>query len=139
MHIKILSLAAVLAMFLAISANAQIAVIANKNVDLTISANTQALDIFTLDVQKSKTNVPLVIFDLKSGDSKDKFVLALGKTTTELKKIWMKAQLSGEGKAPESLDGEDAMLAKVASTPGAVGYIGQAKVTDAVKVLFVMK
>ena len=121
------------------TANAQIAVIANKNVDLVVNTNTQATDIFTLEVQKSKNNVPLVVFDLKAGDVKEKFYAAIGKTSTELKKIWMKAQLAGEGKAPESLGDEDAMLAKVAATPGAVGYVSQAKATGDVKVLFVVK
>jgi len=121
------------------SANAQIAVIANKGVDLAITSNTQAADVFTLETQKSKNGVALVVFDLKAGEAKEKLYATIGKTSTELKKIWMKAQLSGEGKAPESLADEDAMLAKVAATPGAVGYVSQAKANGDVKVLFVTK
>lgn len=136
---KILSITAILAMFLVLSANAQIAVIANKNVDLAINNISQVNDIFILEIQKSTNNVGLVVFDLKAGEVKDKFISAIGKTSTELKKIWMKVQLSGDGTAPESVDGEDAMLAKVASTPGAIGFISEAKATDAVKVLYVIK
>jgi len=38
-----------------------------------------------------------------------------------IKKQWMRFQLSGEGKAPETVDDYE-MLKKVASTPGAIGY-----------------
>jgi ABC-type phosphate transport system substrate-binding protein len=118
---------------------AQIAVIANKNVDLAISKVGDVVDIFTLEVQKSKNGVQLVLFDQKGGSVQEQFYAAVGKSAMELKKIWMKAQLSGNGKAPEAMDGEDAVLAKVASTPGAVGYVSEAKAKGDVKVIFVIK
>jgi ABC-type phosphate transport system substrate-binding protein len=117
----------------------QIAVIANKNVDLSISKVGDAADIFMLEVQKSKNNVPIVLFDQKGGSVQEQFYAAIGKNAVELKKIWMKAQLSGNGKAPEAVDGDDAVLAKVASTPGAVGYVSEAKAKGDIKVIFVLK
>lgn len=139
MNLKYLLLAVIVTLLLAAPSYSQVAVIANKNVDLVLNTNTQASDIFTLEVQMSKNNVPIVVFNLKSGEVQDKFYAALNKTSTELKKIWMKAQLSGQGKAPESIDSESAMVAKVASTPGAVGYVSESNVTADVKVLFVIK
>lgn len=132
-------IAVIFTLLLTAPSHSQIVVIANKNVDLVLNTNTQASDIFTLEVQMSKNNVPIVVFDLKSGEVQEKFYAALNKTSTELKKIWMKAQLSGQGKAPESLDGESAMITKVASTPGAVGYVSESKATADVKILFVIK
>lgn len=52
-----------------------------------------------------------------------------------MKKLWMKQQLTGEGIAPEALGSEDEVLNKVASTPGAIGFIDAKKVNDKVKVL----
>lgn len=116
----------------------QIVLIANNGVDMNISGNTAISDIYTLETQKSTNGVALVVFDLKTAPN-DQFYAALGKSATELKKIWMKMQLSGDGKAPTALASEDEMIAKVASTPGAIGYVSQAKVTDAVKTLFTIK
>jgi ABC-type phosphate transport system substrate-binding protein len=139
MNHKNVLIAVIFTLLMAASTYSQIAVIANKNVDLVLNTNTQVSDIFTLEVQMSKNNVPIVAYNLKSGDAQDKFYAALNKTPTELKKIWMKAQLSGQGKAPESLESESAMIAQVASTPGAVGYVSESKVTADVKVLFIIK
>lgn len=122
----------------ALPAFSQIAVIAHKDVALEISSVNAVRDIYTLETQKDKNGTKLVVFDLKSGVNQ-KFYDAIGKTATELKKIWMKMQLSGDGKAPEGLDSEDAVLSKVAATPGAVSYVSQEKATDAVKTLFILK
>lgn len=134
-----IAFAVIFTLLLTASSFSQIAVIANKNVDMVLNSSAQAKDVFTLEVQMSQNKLPIVVYNLKSGDVQALFYAALNKTSTELKKIWMKAQLSGEGKAPEGIDSEDAMVAKVASTPGAVGYVSEAKATGDVKVLFVIK
>jgi hypothetical protein len=118
--------------------HSQIALIANKGVEMNISAITAVSDIYTLETQKSSNGVALVVFDLKTVPN-DQLYAAIGKSATELKKIWMKMQLSGDGKAPTALASEDEMIAKIASTPGAIGYVSQAKVTDAVKTIFTIK
>jgi hypothetical protein len=105
---------------------------------MKVTTNAAVTDIYTLETQKSENGVTLVVFDLKV-EPKDQFYTALGKTGTELKKIWMKMQLSGDGKAPTTVVSEEEMVSKVASVPGAVGYVSQAKVTDAVNTLFVLK
>jgi ABC-type phosphate transport system substrate-binding protein len=116
----------------------QVVLIANKGVEMNVTTNTAVADIYTLETQKSGNSIALVVFDLKV-DPKDQFYTAIGKTGTELKKIWMKMQLSGDGKAPAALGSEDDMVNKIASTPGAIGYISESKVTDAVKTLYILK
>lgn len=116
----------------------QIVLIANKGVEMNISAITTVSDIYTLETQKSTNGKAIVLFDLKTAPN-DQLYAAIGKSATELKKIWMKMQLSGDGKAPTALETEDEMIAKVSSIPGAIGYVSQAKVTDAVKTLFTIK
>jgi len=116
----------------------QIALIANKNVSLQISSTQQVSDIYTLDI-KTAGGSNLVVFDIKNEELKGKLLAAISKTSADLKKIWMKAQLSGEGNAPEALSGEADVVSKVASTPGAIGYVNSSSVTPDVKVLYTLK
>lgn len=126
------------AVFFATQASAQIAVIANKNLSMQINSAKQVSDIYTLDLTSSGgTN--LVVFDLKDEAVKGKFLSAIGKSSPDLKKIWMRAQLSGDGKAPEALATEAEVVQKVASTAGGVGYVNAAGVTGDVKVLYTTK
>ncbi len=47
--------------------------------------------------------------------------------------------LSGDGQAPDALGSEDEVVNKVASTPGAIGYVSADKAGDNVKILLVIK
>ncbi|MCP4728079.1 MAG: hypothetical protein GY863_23775 [bacterium] len=69
------------------------------------------------------------------GDTKNKFYGFLGTSAKKMKNAWMKKMLAGEGQAPDALDSEDAVLQKVASTPGAIGYVSKAKAGANVKIL----
>ncbi len=124
--------------FFASHISAQVSLIAHKNVDLQINNNQQVTDIYTLETTSAK-NTNIVLFDLKSGSVKDNFLSLIGKKPNELKIIWMKATLAGDGKAPEVLEDEASVLQKVASTPGAIGYVNSSNVTPEVKVLFELK
>ncbi len=116
----------------------QIALIANKNVSLQINSIQQVTDIYTLDT-KASGGTNLVVFDVKNEELKGKFLTSIGKTVTDLKKIWMKAQLSGDGNAPEALASESDVVKMVASTAGGVGYVNMTSVVPDVKVLFTIK
>jgi ABC-type phosphate transport system substrate-binding protein len=51
----------------------------------------------------------------------------------------MKAQLSGDGNAPEALANESEVVRMVASTTGGIGYVNMSSVVPDVKVLFTIK
>ena len=55
-----------------------------------------------------------------------------------MKSIWLKKMLSGEGDPPESMKTEEEMLKKVALTPGAIGFVSQARASDEVKTLILI-
>jgi hypothetical protein len=116
----------------------QVAVIANKNMSMQISSTQQVSDIYTLDI-KTAGSSKLVVFDVKNEELKGKLLAAIGKTSADLKKIWMKAQLSGDGNAPEALSSEAEVVTKVASTTGGIGYVSSSNVTPDVKVLYTLK
>ena len=53
----------------------------------------------------------------------------------QLRSMWDRLVFSGTGQAPIKVNSVDEMLAKVANTPGAIGYLRRAKITDTVNVL----
>lgn len=53
----------------------------------------------------------------------------------QLRSAWDRLVFSGTGQAPETVNSLDEMLAKVASTPGAIGYLTKSKIGGKVNVL----
>lgn len=47
----------------------------------------------------------------------------LKKTPAQLRAFWAKQVFTGAGRPPKELDGDEAVIKFVASTPGAIGYI----------------
>ena len=86
-----------------------------------------------------KTNRFIVLIDLKpKTDVKVAFYDYLGKSASRMKSIWMKNMLTGEGQPPVSVETQEAILERVATTPGAIGYIDRRLVTDQVITLTVI-
>lgn len=59
----------------------------------------------------------------------------LNKTTKEVRKIWARQVFTGGLKPPPALDGDDAVLQYVSTTPDGIGYVQAGKVTAKVKVI----
>ena len=138
--LKIIFLAIAILLCFAKNVFAQVAVITNPSVEKNDITSGELLDFYSRDVRVWKNGDPVIVFDLKSrSEIKDTFYSFLGKSTSRMKSIWMKKMLSGEGDPPEALETEEAMLQKVASTPGAIGFVGQSRVTEDVKVLVVIE
>jgi len=115
--------------------HAQVAVVVNKSVGVSSLSASELQDIYTLSTKDWKSGGKIVPFDIKVDAVKDKFYGYLGKSSPDLKKIWMRVQLSGEGKAPEPLGSDDEVVERVASTPGAIGFVSADKVKGNVKVV----
>ena len=99
----------------------------------------QLLDFYTGDIRSWSNSESVVVFDLKpKGEVKDTFYKFLGKSTSRMKSIWLKKVLSGEWDPPKSLKSEEEMLKKIASTPGAIGFVSQSQVSEDVKTLLVI-
>ncbi len=114
----------------------QVAVIAHKSVPVDTIKKSELLDFYTGDIKKWHDGQPLVILDLKPrGDTKKAFYKFLGKSPSRMKSIWLKMMLSGEGDPPLSMRSEDELLKKVASTPGAIGFVSKRRATGDVKTL----
>lgn len=55
----------------------------------------------------------------------------------QLRQSWDRLVFSGIGQAPTEVASEEEMLARVASTPGAIGYLPRRKTHDRVRLLLV--
>jgi len=80
--------------------------------------------------------VPVRLLDLPPDSSTraafDK--LALGKSTQQMKDIWMKNATSGKAEPPKEMDSDAEVKKAVASSRMAMGYIKASSVDDTVKV-----
>jgi ABC-type phosphate transport system substrate-binding protein len=80
---------------------------------------------------------PAVVVFQKGGATRTAFDdKVLGKPGAQLTSHWSKLVFTGKAKAPEEVDGDAAVKAKVAATPGAVGYIDDGAVDASVKVVY---
>jgi ABC-type phosphate transport system substrate-binding protein len=130
----------VLVLIAAASTQAQVAVIANKSVSESSISSGKLNDIYSLRAKTWGNGKEIVPVTLKSeNESVKKFFSAFGKSLMEMKKLWMKLQLTGEGQPPASVGSEDEVVSKVASTPGAIGFVSSDKVNSSVKVLLTIK
>jgi len=122
--------------FTSINAYAQVVVIANKSVSENSITASKLNDIYLLKTKawsNGKAIVPLVI--KTDNTTTQKFFGSLGKSLMEMNKVWMKLQLTGEGQSPEGFSSEDELIEKVASTPGAIGFVSIDKANDKVKII----
>lgn len=105
-------------------ASSQVAIIAHKQVGVDALSRTQLIDFYTGDAKHWLDGKPVVMFTMSfSSAARDSFFKLMGRSPSRMKSIWMKRMLSGEGDPPERLGSEAAIVQKVASTPGAIGYV----------------
>jgi ABC-type phosphate transport system substrate-binding protein len=125
---------------LTINSYGQVSVIANKSVSQN-SVNSSALsDIYSLSNVKWSNGSKIFVYEQSAdNDTKSKFYKFISKEPLALKKEWLKKQFSGEAKAPETVSSDEEMISKVASTPGAIGYVKSSSVNGNVKVLTEIK
>jgi ABC-type phosphate transport system substrate-binding protein len=115
---------------------AQVAVIAHPSVEETSITRSAVTDIYSLTNTMWSNRSAVIVVDVRSDiPAKKQFYSEIGKSPSDLRKVWMRAVLSGEAKAPEVAESEEEVLQKVSSTRGAIGYVSASKVTAAVKVL----
>ena len=117
----------------------EVAVIAHPAVGQDTLSKGELLDYYTGDIERWPDGSRVVVKDLKEkGAVRDRFYRFLGKRPSRMKSIWLRNMLSGEGDPPESVATEQELLARVAATPGALGFVSSARVTDQVRVLILI-
>jgi ABC-type phosphate transport system substrate-binding protein len=119
---------------------AQVAVIVNKSVPIKSADASTIFDIYSLNAKEWSDGTPIIVVVMKSSeDTAQKFYQYIGKRPLEMKKLWMRAQLSGEGKAPVAFGSDEDVVAKVASTPGAIGFVRKLRADSSVKTILIIE
>lgn len=124
-----------LGLFVFSQSKAQVVVIVNKNVNISSGNSSLIANIYKLEKRTWDEGAKIVVIDSKSESARNKFYSFIKQNPAELKKQWMKLQLTGEGKAPESLGSDDDIVKKVGSTNGAISFIEKSKADGSVKII----
>ncbi len=112
-------------------------VVINKGVGENILSANSLRSIFSMHLKTWSDGTKIRVFVLPDDDqlhqsfSKEK----LNVFPYQLRSIWDKLVFSGTGQAPIKVNSTEEMLTKVASTPGAIGYLRRANINENVKVL----
>lgn len=120
---RLLGIAALMLLLGSLSAG-QLAVIANKSVPVSRLDKRTLQEIYSLSMQRWEDGSAITVVTMKGNDGVVKrFHQFIGRTPFELRKIWLRAQLSGESSVPIALSSEAEVAARVAATPGAIGFV----------------
>jgi ABC-type phosphate transport system substrate-binding protein len=120
---------------LTMSLRAQVVIIAHPSVSAKTIDKRTLTEIYTVARTEWKDGDPVHTFALQRGaPAAEAFYRFIGIDGLSLRKVWLRAQLTGEGPAPTVVS-EAEMVKVVGETPGAIGIIGMERVTDRVKVL----
>jgi hypothetical protein len=121
-------------------ARAQVAVIANSSVsELSVTAE-QLLDICLLETRTWSNGKAIELMLLHDNSFEEKeFYEFLGRTPLEMRKVWLRAQLSGQARPPMQISSQEELLRRVETTPGAIGFVNRQKVRGKVKILLLLE
>jgi|WetSurMetagenome_2_1015567.scaffolds.fasta_scaffold491042_2 ABC-type phosphate transport system substrate-binding protein len=123
-----------------LTSSSQVAVIANKSVPVNSITVSKLSDIYLLNTQNWGGGVTVVPLWLRGIDDVEAtFSAYLGMKPLDMRKIWLRVQLSGEGKAPLMFTSEEELIQKVINTRGAIGFVSEENVPGDVKVLAIIK
>jgi hypothetical protein len=137
---KPIIIAFVLLLLCATVADAQVAIIANRSVPETSLTPAQVLDLYMLNTRAWSDGQVVELMCLRENPVEErKFFALLRRTPLEMRKVWLRAQLSGQARPPEMITTQEDMARRVATTPGAVGVIARDKVQGNVKILLVIE
>lgn len=121
-------------------ADAQVAVIANRSVPETSLTPAQLLDLYQLNTRTWSDGQVVELMCLRENpDVERRFFDLLGRNPLELRKVWLRAQLSGRARPPVMISAQDDMVRQVATTRGAVGFVARDKVQGNVKILLIIE
>ena len=115
---------------------ADVVLIVNESVAIDSIKKKDAKKVFLGKSKKFSDGSKVVIVIQKKGDTHKEFVKAVvGKSSSQYKTYWKKLVFTGKGKQPKTVKSDADVLAYVARTKGAMGYIAGGSSTDGAKVV----
>lgn len=120
-----------------LAADAQLYVIAHKEVALERLSPERLTQIFLRQQQHWPDGQPIQPIDLREGLSlRAAFYNQItGRSLGQLRAFWARQSFTGLGLPPRQADSEEELLRWVQATPGAIGYVSRRPAVPGVKVL----
>ncbi|MGH7601079.1 MAG: hypothetical protein ACREOI_32375 [bacterium] len=124
---------AALILAMAVSAQAQISVIAAKSTEAK-ATKTEVKEIFTGVKLKWPNGNKIQVVDQPDTELGKKFYdMVIGKSANQIRRQWMKLLLSGQAAAPIKQPSDKNVKKIVAGNPNAIGYIATSALDDSVR------
>lgn len=120
-----------------VSANEHYEIVANPGVnEKTLSANSLR-SIFSMRLKTWSDGTKIRVFVLSDDDQLHQIVSKekLNVFPYQLRSTWDRLVFSGTGQAPIKVNSSEEMFARIATTPGAIGYLWRANINENVSVL----
>ncbi|MBT8120331.1 MAG: phosphate ABC transporter substrate-binding protein [Gammaproteobacteria bacterium] len=134
-------MSALLLLFIASTANADLAIIIHPDSE-TGDIDTQNVRKLFLGERKAFPNghhAKPINHTVGSPDRKEFFSLVLNMPEKTHRRHWKRKIAVGAGSSPTELGSHSAVLKSIANTPGSIGYIDASKVDDSVKVILIVQ
>lgn len=133
--IRSLAIASVLFIGSTMHVNAEETLVVNSASPLAGLSSDQMKDYFLGKKTTWEDGSKVVVVVIKEGASSDALLGKLGKSSQQFMTSWKKLVFTGKGSMPEQVESDDALIAMVAKTPGAIGLVDKTKVKDGVKAI----
>ncbi|MCR9132209.1 MAG: hypothetical protein NXI08_06535 [bacterium] len=113
------------------------AVVVHESIATEVKNTEQLINIYTLKSQIWDDNNRIRIADYKGENYlRMQFYDALNISTNDVKKIWLRAQLTGRSVPPKVVDSVQSMIDLIRRNPGTVGYLPFDRVPADFNILF---
>ncbi len=112
-------------------------IVTNPSVNEKILSVNSLRSIFSMHLKTWPDGTKIRVFVLSDDDQLHQVVSKekLNVFPYQLRSTWDRLVFSGTGQAPIKVNSSEEMLAKIASTPGAIGYLWRANINENVNVL----
>ena len=137
---KTTTLITLLVLTCAMDVHSQVAIIANSSVSESSMTAEQLLDICLLETRTWSNGKAIELMLLRDNSPEEKqFYEFLGRTPLEMRKVWLRAQLSGQARPPVQITSQEELVRRVEVTPGAMGFVNKQKIRGNVKILLLLE
>jgi len=120
-----------------VRADSHYEIVINPSVKERILSSNTLRSIFSMHLKTWSNGTKIRVFVLSDDDQLHQIVSKekLNVFPYQLRSTWDRLVFSGTGQAPIKVNSSEEMLDKVASTPGAIGYLWRANINENVNVL----
>lgn len=116
--------------------NAKISVVVNHQAQVSALSKTDLADIFLEKIGSYSSNEKLTPVDQRPNAVRAFFYeRVLGKSNAEMKAYWSREIFTGHSYPPREVEGDEGVIAAVASNPSYVGYVNSTAADSRVKVV----